>query len=68
MESEKLIKMRNQFLVRMDSMMVYKHRLKNITCTVLDASDGYVIYQYVHDGLVVTNKTRIDDFLDEWEV
>ena len=49
--------------------MTYKHKSKpGVTCTVLDTSDGYVIYQYVHDGLVVTNKTRIDDFLDEWEV
>ena len=49
--------------------MTYKHKSKpGVTCTVIDASDGYVIYQYVHDGLVVTNKTRVNDFSDEWEV
>lgn len=68
MELKELRKMRKQCLVRMGSMMTYKHRSKNITCTVLDTSDSYVIYQYVHDGLIVTNKTKIDDFLDEWEV
>jgi len=68
LESEKLRKMRKQCWVRMGSMMTYKHRSKNITCTILDTSDSYVIYQYVHDGLIVTNKTKIDDFLDEWEV
>ena len=68
MELKELRKMRKQCLVRMGSMMTYKHRSKNITCTVLDASDGYVIYQYMHDGLVVTNKAWVDDFLDEWEV
>jgi len=52
----------------MDSMMVYKHRSKNITCTVLDASDGCVIYQYLQDGLVMTNKACVDDFLEEWDV
>ena len=49
--------------------MTYKHKSKpGVTCTVIDASDGYVIYQYVHDGLVVTNKTWVDDFLEEWEL
>lgn len=48
--------------------MVYKHRSKNITCTVLDASDGCVIYQYLQDGLVITTQTSADDFLEEWEV
>lgn len=49
--------------------MTYKHKTKpGVTCTVLEASDGYVIYQNVHDGLVVTNKAWVDDFLDEWEV
>lgn len=49
--------------------MTYKHKTKpGVTCTVLEASDGYVIYQYVHDGLVVTNKAWVDDFLEEWEL
>lgn len=40
--------------------MAYRHKSKpGVTCTVLDASDGYVIYQYMHDGLIVTNKTDV---------
>lgn len=48
--------------------MTYKHKSEGITCTVLDASDGYVIYQYLEDGLVMTNKAWVDDFLDRWEL
>ena len=49
--------------------MAYRHKSKpSVTCTVIDASDGYVIYQYAQDGLIITTKTWADDFLEEWEV
>jgi len=49
--------------------VTYRHKSKpGTTCTVLDASDGCVIYQYLQDGLVITTQTSADDFLEEWEV
>lgn len=49
--------------------MTYKHKsTASRTCKVIDASDGYIIYQWHQDGLKMTAKTWVDDFLEEWEL
>lgn len=50
-------------------MYVYKRKDNpNIICNIIDRNDRYVIYQYLQNDLVVTNKARLGEFLEEWEI
>lgn len=37
-------------------------------CTVIDFSDGFVIYKYLKDGLYLTVKSHVADFYRDWEI